>query len=308
MNLLKELREEAMLTVRELSERSGVSEDTITKIENGHRKGRGMTLRKLAKALRVEPHQLSPAHFERTTGAEESALDILPQDHLFGSEMANANPPENEIEYLNTLEALMARAQAEMERAFEDMQAIRQRAEKVPPQRRYSDGMPRMNISERQQKVLITVLECGEVGPSTVAERLEISVSTAYRDLSVLEEHGLVVTDESGKRVISPLGRDLVEAIVKTRPRSRNRLYYEEALNHIATLMKEYESVAGFDSHRATGEEKASFYLLQERTIQSIRQIVAAAEPPPERIIAKLDVSDPTQAVLRADELGFLPE
>jgi DeoR/GlpR family transcriptional regulator of sugar metabolism len=71
-----------------------------------------------------------------------------------------------------------------------------------------------MNISERQQKVLITVLECGEVGPSTVAERLEISVSTAYRDLSVLEGHGLVVAEESGKRFISPLGRDLVEAIV----------------------------------------------------------------------------------------------
>jgi len=82
------------------------------------------------------------------------------------------------------------------------------------PQRRYPDGVPRMNISERQQKVLITVLECGEVGPSTVAERLEISVSTAYRDLSVLEEHGLVMADESGKRLISPLGRDLVEAII----------------------------------------------------------------------------------------------
>jgi DNA-binding transcriptional ArsR family regulator/anti-sigma regulatory factor (Ser/Thr protein kinase) len=84
------------------------------------------------------------------------------------------------------------------------------------PQRRYLDGVPRMNISERQQKVLITVLECGEVGPSTVAERLEVSVSTAYRDLSVLEEHGLVVTDESGKRVISLLGKDVVEAIVNT--------------------------------------------------------------------------------------------
>jgi hypothetical protein len=95
-----------------------------------------------------------------------------------------------------------------------------ERKEKEPvqpaPARRYPDGVPRMNISERQQKVLITVLECGEVGPSTVAERLEISVSTAYRDLSVLEEHGLVVTDESGKRVISPLGKDLVEAIVNT--------------------------------------------------------------------------------------------
>lgn len=81
-------------------------------------------------------------------------------------------------------------------------------------QRRYPDGVPRMNISERQQKALITVLECGEVGPSTVADRLEISVSTAYRDLSVLEEHGLVLSDETGKRLVSPLGRDLVEAIV----------------------------------------------------------------------------------------------
>ena len=83
-----------------------------------------------------------------------------------------------------------------------------------PPQRRYPDGVPRMNISERQQKVLLTVLECGEVGPSTVADLLEISVSTAYRDLSVLEEHGLVMADDSGKRLISPLGRDLVETIV----------------------------------------------------------------------------------------------
>jgi predicted transcriptional regulator len=82
------------------------------------------------------------------------------------------------------------------------------------PQRKYPDVVPKMNISERQQKVLITVLECGEIGPSTVADRLEISVSTAYRDLSVLEEHGLVTSAESGKRVITPLGRDLVEAIV----------------------------------------------------------------------------------------------
>jgi len=84
------------------------------------------------------------------------------------------------------------------------------------PQRKYPDAVPKMNISERQQKVLITVLECGGVGPSTVAERLEISVSTAYRDLSVLEEHGLIVGAESGKREITPLGRDLVEAIIDT--------------------------------------------------------------------------------------------
>jgi DNA-binding transcriptional ArsR family regulator/anti-sigma regulatory factor (Ser/Thr protein kinase) len=92
----------------------------------------------------------------------------------------------------------------------------REQTAKASTPRRYPDAVPRMNISERQQKVLITVLECGEIGPSTVAEGLEISVSTAYRDLSVLEEHGLVACEESGKRVVTPLGRDLVEAIVAT--------------------------------------------------------------------------------------------
>lgn len=88
--------------------------------------------------------------------------------------------------------------------------------EQPVPRRKYPDAVPKMNISERQQKVLVTVLESGELGPSTVAERLGISVSTAYRDLSVLEEHGLVASVDSGKRVITPLGQDLVEAIVST--------------------------------------------------------------------------------------------
>lgn len=83
-------------------------------------------------------------------------------------------------------------------------------------QRRYPDGVPRINLSERPQKVLMTVIEHGEVGPSTVAERLEISVSTAYRDLSVLEQHGLVESSESGKRRVTPLGRDFVKAIINT--------------------------------------------------------------------------------------------
>lgn len=51
MNELKRKRLEALLSVRELSERSGVSQDTITKIENGHRRGRGLTLRKLYSVL-----------------------------------------------------------------------------------------------------------------------------------------------------------------------------------------------------------------------------------------------------------------
>jgi len=105
------------------------------------------------------------------------------------------------------LRLVAARGRLMQEAAEQDVTTVR-----MP--RKYPDAVPRMNISERQQKVLITVLESGEVGPSTVADRLEISVSTAYRDLSVLEEHGLVAGAESGKREITPLGHDLIETIV----------------------------------------------------------------------------------------------
>jgi RNA polymerase sigma factor (sigma-70 family) len=277
MNRLKEFREEAWLTVRELSERSGVSEDTITKIENGHRKGRGTTLRKLAKALGVSFEELSSEHFERTTDAEIKAPEIRsPRAYgdasvlgLSSFELSKEDSPVSKVlQDTHTLGEAISRV-------YEVMRAIDQPVDTSPPQMGLPDDVPRMNISERQQKVLITVLECGEVGPSTVADRLEISVSTAYRDLSVLEEHGLVQADESGKRLVSPLGRDLVEAIVN----KKSKLSLDKALSHFTTLMKVYDSVAEFDPYRATDEDAASFFRLQELMIQAIQRIAALTEP-----------------------------
>src|SRR5687767_6105728 len=67
---LKQLREEAVMTVHELAEASGVSDDTISKIENGQRVARPSTLRKLASTLDVSPQELRrPAK-----KAEEPAL------------------------------------------------------------------------------------------------------------------------------------------------------------------------------------------------------------------------------------------
>ena len=54
---LKRIRNEYPLTVRELAEMSGVSYDTVTKVENGHREARPSTIRKLARALGVEPRE-----------------------------------------------------------------------------------------------------------------------------------------------------------------------------------------------------------------------------------------------------------
>ena len=51
---MAELREKRALTLRELSEMSGVAADTINQIELDHRKPRPSTLRKLARALEVD--------------------------------------------------------------------------------------------------------------------------------------------------------------------------------------------------------------------------------------------------------------
>ncbi len=55
---LRELRRHRMLSLRELGERSGVAFDNINKLENEHRRAQPRTLRKLAEALGVEPHEL----------------------------------------------------------------------------------------------------------------------------------------------------------------------------------------------------------------------------------------------------------
>ncbi len=55
---LKELRRRRVLTLRELEEKSGVSYNTIWRLENGYRQARPSTIRKLAAALEVEASEL----------------------------------------------------------------------------------------------------------------------------------------------------------------------------------------------------------------------------------------------------------
>jgi transcriptional regulator with XRE-family HTH domain len=55
---LRKLRRLRVLTLRELEEESGVSYNTIWRLENGHRQARPSTIRKLATALGVDPAEL----------------------------------------------------------------------------------------------------------------------------------------------------------------------------------------------------------------------------------------------------------
>ena len=58
MERLKELRRERVLSLRELEGRSGVSYNTIWRIEDGRQGAHPRTVRKLAEAIGVEPSEL----------------------------------------------------------------------------------------------------------------------------------------------------------------------------------------------------------------------------------------------------------
>jgi transcriptional regulator with XRE-family HTH domain len=62
---LRELRDRAALSQEDLAEKSGVSRGTIADLEAGKRPARPSTRRKLAKALGVQPDELSNSHGRR---------------------------------------------------------------------------------------------------------------------------------------------------------------------------------------------------------------------------------------------------
>lgn len=55
---LRELRERKALSLRELASRSGVNYNAIWRIEVGRTGAQPRTIRRLAEALGVEPHEL----------------------------------------------------------------------------------------------------------------------------------------------------------------------------------------------------------------------------------------------------------
>jgi transcriptional regulator with XRE-family HTH domain len=59
---LRSLRKERLLTQVELSEMTGVAQDSISSLETGKREAHPGTIRKLAKALDVEPTELIKEH------------------------------------------------------------------------------------------------------------------------------------------------------------------------------------------------------------------------------------------------------
>lgn len=68
-------------------------------------------------------------------------------------------------------------------------------------------------LSHRHKQVLSIILEFSSAGPSAIATSLGVSLSTVYRDLLYLEDHGLVASDLQGKRTLTPLGMNYLSGL-----------------------------------------------------------------------------------------------
>jgi len=62
MPTLRQLREDKFISQKDLAQKSGIATATINRLENGRHKPRFVTIRKLAKALEVEPNKIDFSH------------------------------------------------------------------------------------------------------------------------------------------------------------------------------------------------------------------------------------------------------
>jgi hypothetical protein len=74
---------------------------------------------------------------------------------------------------------------------------------------------PVVEVSPRQKKVLLLIAELGAAGPTLIAKELDISHSTAYRELQALESLHLVTGKGRGVRTLSEEGIAFLDEVFK---------------------------------------------------------------------------------------------
>ena len=79
-----------------------------------------------------------------------------------------------------------------------------------PPQ---SAG-PEIKLTTRQTKVLVLLMELGSAGPKALSRELGISPATAFRELNLLEQKGLIHSLGDGKRALREEGLHLLDSIL----------------------------------------------------------------------------------------------
>ena len=89
---------------------------------------------------------------------------------------------------------------------------IKMPAAQAPPPS--ESAAPGIKLSNRQTKVLVLLMELGAAGPTAIARELDISSATAFRELVVLQDMGLIHSLGDGKRALREEGLALLESIL----------------------------------------------------------------------------------------------
>jgi anti-sigma regulatory factor (Ser/Thr protein kinase)/predicted transcriptional regulator len=71
-------------------------------------------------------------------------------------------------------------------------------------------------LTRRQNMVLSLVTELEEVGPTRISEELDMSLTTAYRELTFLEQAGFITLGNQGKRRVSNKGLEYLKQLTRT--------------------------------------------------------------------------------------------
>jgi anti-sigma regulatory factor (Ser/Thr protein kinase) len=83
-----------------------------------------------------------------------------------------------------------------------------------PPEEPARPAVPAVKLTTRQTKVLVLLMELGSAGPKAVAKELGISPATAFRELNLLEQKGLIHSLGDGKRALREEGLRLLDSIL----------------------------------------------------------------------------------------------
>lgn len=75
-----------------------------------------------------------------------------------------------------------------------------------------AQDQPRLTV--RQKKVLVLLMELASAGPTQVGKELGVAPATAYRELSLLEDMGLIHSAGGGKRELTDTGVALLDTIL----------------------------------------------------------------------------------------------
>jgi anti-sigma regulatory factor (Ser/Thr protein kinase) len=91
-----------------------------------------------------------------------------------------------------------------------------QRAQAPPAPVPAAPPRPRLAVTARQKKILLLIAEFGAAGPTTIAKEIDISHSTAYRELQVLQHLSLVTGKAHGKRTLTEEGIAYLDEVFKS--------------------------------------------------------------------------------------------